>query len=126
MSFEVIAHPASYVSKFGYLRIYYEVTLDAAKSQQESLKSLLKMFDKTLQSLHEHDSVKNQYDFYKVGTKIHFNNFQKSVHIEFKDPSNLTSYLIMNRLSKMFQSGNTLEIKKVDIVYTVFGKRVNM
>ena len=122
--FDIQMFPTYEHPKFNYIRTRLTVT----KSKNESddiLKDLETMFEKTIYLITNTDSFKN-YSEVRIGTKIILNNYPQPLHIEFKKISFMTGQMIMNRLGKLFQSGDSGEIKKIDIVYSLLGRNLSL
>ena len=109
--------------KFNFNRIRLTVKV-SGKSSDNILKDLENMFQKTLDLVMNTDAFKS-YSEVRIGTKLILNNYSAPLHIEFKNSAFISGPIIMNRLARLFQSGDTTEIKTIEIVYSLLGRNLN-
>ena len=113
-------------SKFNISRICFDVNFKKkiAKKNRESNRNndLSDIFHSTLETTRNSSIIKKN-KCVKIGTKIVLDNFKFSMYIEYTNPAKLSADFILNRLSSFFQSGNTLNIKRIKICYSILVKK---
>ena len=124
---EIVESTASTTGRFNVSRFHFTMTLKKdntpTKHSPENFEEYLKLlFNETLRLTKEKTLINNLTE-YKIGTKIKLNNFKVPACIEFNKPEKLTGDLILNRLSKLFQSGNSEEVNQIDVTYTILAKK---
>ena len=107
--------------KFNYLRQNFQIEFDKSENPL-TISKLSEFLELTLTILGDRFSA-FQFIDYKVGTKLQLNSFDKPVHIEFLPKDNLNTILILDRISKLFQSGSMSSVDNVSLTFTVLGKR---
>jgi hypothetical protein len=113
-------------SKYNISRICFDVNFKkkiANKNRETNRnRDLSDIFKSTLDTTLNTDIIKKNKTV-KIGSKIVLDNFKFTMYIEYTQPAKLSADFILNRLSSFFQSGNTLDIKRINICYSILVKK---